>query len=348
MPLNTQSLIQSSPIYRTCVLFGGTGFIGSHFALFLLQHNIASRIILADLYPIRNQFQSLLRDTRISYVQVDVRTSPDTWLLPSDSIDLIVNLAAVHREPGHSTHEYFETNLLGAEHVCKYSEDVSCINLIFTSSIAPYGPSEELKTEYSLPTPVTAYGCSKLVAEKIHVAWQRAGLHRRLVIVRPGVIFGQGELGNVTRLVQASLRGYFVYMGNKHTRKAAGYVKELVASLLWILEQIPDDGGTLLYNFGFANPPSVKDFVDTTYSVNGHRKPVVSVPYNIVLIASILINTLTKPFNINHPFSPVRIRKLVRSNNIKPQILLDLGYPYKYSLLSAMRDWKFDSPSEWQ
>ena len=90
----------------------------------------------------------------------------------SGEICEIYNFAAVHREPGHSDYEYFETNLLGAENICKWAENVNCKKLIFTSSISPYGVSEMIKDESSIPIPITAYGSSKLAAEKIHCTWQ--------------------------------------------------------------------------------------------------------------------------------------------------------------------------------
>jgi GlcNAc-P-P-Und epimerase len=333
--------------FNTCVIFGGTGFIGSHFALLLIKANLASHVILADLLPFRSEFANHLHDPRISVCKIDVRDNYKTWLLPTFGIDLIVNLAAVHREPGHQPNEYYETNLPGAENVCAYAEHVGCLQIIFTSSIAPYGPTETVKTESSIPTPVTAYGGSKLVAERIHLTWQRAGAGRRLVIVRPGVVFGPGERGNVTRLVQATIRGYFLYMGNRQTRKAAGYVKELVLSMLWVLDRLPQSGGFLLYNFSMQEPPSVQDFVQTTLAVANQKRFVASLPYRTVLILAYILDSTAKLFRFNHPFSPVRIRKLVRSNNIQPQLLVELSYPFQYTLFSAMHDWMKDAPSEW-
>lgn len=103
------------------------------------------------------------------------------------------NFAAVHREPGHDDYEYYQSNLLGAEDVCAWVEKVDCNRFIFTSSIPPYGPSEEEKDETSLPVPATPYGGSKLAAEKIHQTWQVGNDTRhRLDTVRPSVVFGVG------------------------------------------------------------------------------------------------------------------------------------------------------------
>ena len=68
----------------------------------------------------------------------------------SEEIDLIANFAAVHREPGHEEYEYFECNIKGAENICNWAERTNCQKIIFTSSIAPYGPSEDIKDESSV------------------------------------------------------------------------------------------------------------------------------------------------------------------------------------------------------
>ena len=57
---------------------------------------------------------------------------------------------------------------------------LNCKNIIFTSSIAPYGIEDKLKNEKTKPKPVTPYGSSKLIAEKIHINWQRKDKKKRL------------------------------------------------------------------------------------------------------------------------------------------------------------------------
>ena len=330
---------------RLAVIFGGTGFIGSHFAKFLIDNDCVDEVVLADLSPVRDDF--VFPSGRVSYIKIDVRSDPKSWDLPN-AVDLIANFAAIHREPGHELSEYYETNLLGAENVCAWAEFVGCDKLIFTSSIAPYGPTETIKTEKSIPTPSSAYGGSKLVAEKIHLAWQSSKPTRKLVIVRPGVVFGPGEGGNVTRLVQATLRRYFLYMGNRQTRKAGGYVKELVNTMFWALDKIPAQGGKFLYNFTMSKAPTVQEYVDTTCRVAGIKRFVPSVPHGLLLAVSYVIDAIARPLGIKQPISPVRIRKLVRSTNIEPGVLRQEGYQYKYTLETAMQDWHRDRPDEWR
>ncbi|RME57184.1 NAD(P)-dependent oxidoreductase [Candidatus Parcubacteria bacterium] len=347
-----------NPNKSICVIFGGTGFIGSHFAKIILEEKIVDKVVLADLKPVDlKRFNYLLsqymESGQIEFAQCDVRDvrSFDSIQLDDGEVSLVANFAAIHREPGYEPHEYFETNILGAENVCNWAERVGCKQIIFTSSIAPYGPSESPKTEESIPCPETAYGASKLVAEKIHLAWQKADLaNRKLVIVRPGVVFGPGEGGNVTRLVRAVLGRYFFYMGNRRTVKAGIYVKELCYSMLWALKQlnIESNSGCLLYNASLNPSPSVEEYVNSICKVAGVTRSFLSVPYCILFSLAWLMEIVARPLGINHPFSPVRVRKLVRSNNIQAKTLSDHGYEYRFNLASALADWKRDMPRDWE
>ena len=337
---------------KCAVIFGGSGFIGVTFAKSLLEKGELDKIYLYDIEQVASKAftyrtRLVMGDDRIVEVNGDVRQAI-TWQ-PTETVALVANFAAIHREPGHEDFEYYETNLLGAENVCAWTEQVGCNDLIFTSSISPYGPSEQQKDERTIPVPATAYGGSKLAAEKIHQAWLAADQsERHLVIVRPGVVFGPGEGGNVSRLVKAVIKRYFFYMGNQSTRKAGVYVKELCAALSWVLNlQKENNNNFSLFNMSMNPGPSIKEYVDTICKVANIERKVLAVPYPIMLTASYGIELIAKPLGVKHPFSPVRIKKLVRSNNVLPTFLVENSYPYQYTLASALEDWKNACPEEW-
>ena len=332
---------------KNCVIFGGTGFIGSHLSNFLIKNDLAENVFLFDKNSIRSGYE--FDRSRIIYAKGDVRSAIQSNLLPSN-IDLIANFAAIHREPGHDDYEYFETNILGAENVCKFAEKVNCKNIIFTSSISPYGISESVKDESTLPIPVTAYGSSKLVAEKIHQIWQAKDVsNRRLVIVRPGVVFGSGEGGNVSRLIKAVIHRYFFFMGNRNTRKAGVYVKELCNAMWWVLQEQKKNSETIsLFNMSMNPGPSIGEYVSAVRKTQDIKRFIPTVPYRLLIGVAYVIDAIAKPLGIKHPFNPIRIRKLVRSNNILPTYLVEHGYQFQYTLDSAFADWKKSCPEEWQ
>lgn len=336
------------------VIFGGTGFIGLHFTQFLLSSAGFRKVILADIKPpqqhIAHTFlKAELASGVVSYIQCDVRQPIDVALVPGERVAFIANFAAVHREPGHQPWEYFDTNIPGARNVCAYAEAIACQDILFTSSISPYGPTEEPKSETSIPTPETAYGSSKLAAELIHTAWRDRGQHeRRLLVVRPGVVFGPGEGGNVSRLVKTLAKGFFVYAGNQGTRKAGIYVKELCRAMWWMHERMAARApGIATVNMTMNPGPSMQEYVEAVQKVSGRKAFVPSIPVWSLMLAARIIELITGILQINSSINTVRIKKLVRSNNIVPGVLIAEGYPYAFSLETALADWRQSLPSEW-
>jgi nucleoside-diphosphate-sugar epimerase len=349
---NPGKTLRKSPILmKTVVLFGGTGFIGTHLAQHLLRHSLVETIYLVDLnkprdFPYTELLNSGLRSGKVVFVAHDVRNPIPPGLLP-DHADVIFNLAAVHREPGHLPQEYFDTNLSGAENVCAWAGKTGCGMVVFTSSISPYGPSDEKRTETSLPAPVTPYGNSKLGAERIHMDWRAAEDSRKLLILRPGVVFGAGEGGNVTRLLRSLVKGYFVYLGNRKTIKAAGYVKELCLVAMFGMETMQKAGlPELLINFTTDPPPTVEEMVNAILRTIGKTRKPLSVPPGLLLGLSYPMVAVERLFRIKLPINPVRVRKLTHSNNVWPEQLKSLGYRYSYTLESAFSDWKRDVPED--
>jgi nucleoside-diphosphate-sugar epimerase len=336
------------------VIFGGSGFIGSYLADYLISNNFFDKVYIADIKSVDLDKYGFILNNHfdkgtIEYIFCDVRNPINLDFSDNSFIGTIFNLAAIHREPGHEDREYFDTNLLGAENICKWAYLVDCSQIVFTSSIAPYGVSEHLKDEKSVPVPVSPYGSSKLVAEKIHLAWLNLNDSNRLTIVRPGVVFGAGEGGNVSRLIKSVVGGYFFYMGNKDTRKAGVYVKELIRAMIYVHNSVVDssDERIALFNMTMHPAPSVSDYVNTIMEVSGRKRMVFSAPFVLVYYVSFVISFFARIFNIKQPIDPVRVRKLVRSNNIVPKYLLDSGYEFRYSLKDALTDWKETRQEEW-
>lgn len=343
---------------RSCVIFGGTGCIGTHLADHLLRRSFIEHVYLADVQPLRDEpYTGNLRRhmhlngsaaTRAVYVPCDVRNPIENSNLPEET-DLIVNLAAVHREPGHQPHEYYETNLPGAENVCAYATRANCGQIVFTSSIAPYGCSDAMRNEDSEPMPETPYGGSKLAAEKIHLAWQRAEPNRAVIILRPGVVFGAGEHANVARLARSVARGYFVYMGNRETRKAGIYAKELCSVIEFAVNvQQNSGGGSLLWNVSMDPPPTMEEYVRAICVAGGLKEPRYSVPRRLLIGASYPVAGIAGLFGIRQPVDPVRIRKFSQPTYIEPLRLREAGYRFHYTLEEAMVDWRNDAPEDFR
>ena len=320
--------------FDSFVIFGGCGFIGSHVVDLLREKYPDAKIYIADL--LADTAQS---DGVISYQRVDVR-SPIELQGDFGANTLVFNFAAIHRTPGHPDYAYFETNIRGAENVCDFARKHGIENIVFTSSIAPYGAAEELKTEETLPTPNTPYGISKLVAEKIHREWAAENASRRLSIVRPGIVFGKGENGNMTRLYKALKKRKFAYAGRKDTIKACIYVKDLVRVMLAMGEA--EGEKTKLYNCCYYPSFTIEQIANTMLKATGTRRWIPFIPRKPMMAAATLCGLFG---GLGLGICPARVRKLMVSTNIDGQKLAK-DYPLSYSLEDAFRDWFKDCGEE--
>ena len=302
------------------IITGGTGFIGTHLTNLLNEVYPEAKVWNLDIVkpgtpnPVVTHYKPAVRKGETlgsTWVECDVRKPIGELPFTPTPEDVIFNFAAVHRTPGHEDHEYFETNIRGAENVCAFAEKYGIRRMVFTSSIAPYGAAEELKTEDTLPTPNTPYGISKLVAEKIHMAWQRGGEDRRLLIVRPGVVFGKGENGNFSRLYWGIRKHTFAYPGRKDTIKACVYVKELVRFILWNVETYAP-ASVEIYNCTFEPAYTIEQIVTAMKKVTGLTQWVPYIPNALIMSAAVCAQMIGSPMGI----CPARVKKLQISTNI--------------------------------
>lgn len=311
---------------RKALLIGGSGFLGKHLTESLSTG--CAEVEIADTKP-----PDFSLPENCTFRHADVRMP-----LPSalESPDLLVNLAAVHRTPGHPEADYYETNVLGARNVLNFCRERKVRSLWFTSSIAVYGPSEERLTEESEPRPTSAYGISKLIAEDLHRAWANEAHGRRVVIARPGTIFGPGENGNFSLLAKALRTRAFVYPGRRDARKACAYVGDMHSAFAYMEDRCETE---VTFNYCFPVAPTLEDVCNAMAAIPGYRRPVATVPRDAVFA----FGRALSPFM--RTVKPARIGKLITSTNIGGQKLSDEGFEFAYSLRSGMRAWCEEAPT---
>lgn len=319
---------------RTCLLVGGTGYIGTKLADHLLQNRIFDRVILADIQP-----PTQAPGKGVEFLYCDVRKSLSDQL-PDMVIDWIVNLAAVHREPGHKPNEYFDTNIQGARNVCDFANEVKCANQVFVSSISVYGPTPKPVDESAPTYPNTAYGSSKLAAECIYEGWRTAARKRRLIVVRPGVIYGPGDPGNVLRMIRAIRRRTFVLPFGADVSKSYGYVFGLVQSIAFAMA-CPDASFT--YNYVEKETIKMSLLVNEIKDFLGLKYITPRVPMSLLVGAAKALQFTTMKTTGVHPD---RVRKVARSTHIVPRALIQQGFEFEFDFRSSLEHWRSIAPED--
>lgn len=217
------------------VVIGGSGFIGTRLVRRLREagHEVA----IADKQP-SDAFPELVRPC-------DVR-DPGALEEACRGAEVIVNLAAEHRDDVRPVSLYDEVNVDGARNTCRAAEALGVSRVVFTSSVAVYGFSDRPRDESAPPNPFNDYGRTKLEAEGVFRAWQEASPERSLTIVRPTVVFGEDNRGNVYNLLRQIARGPFVMIGDGRNCKSMAYVENVAAFLEHALGHGP---GLHLFNY---------------------------------------------------------------------------------------------------
>lgn len=323
---------------KTAVIFGGSGFVGTHLTRHLLRTAQVDRVHIADIQP-----TPLLGVRGVSFSYTDVRKPIPRSIIARDcETDWIYNLAAIHREPGHEAAAYFETNLGGAQHVCEFAEKIEANRVLFTSSISVYGPTGGPTDETSPIKPSTPYGGSKFPAELIHERWQAASSDRKLVIVRPGVLYGPGDPGNIMRMIKAIAGGYFVFPGSPNIIKAYGYIHGLLSSIDFIAS-MPER--LIRYNYVEYPAQPLNEIVEITAAFIGKQVRPVSVPLWAMLPVAELIHRIRGGSTGIHP---VRVRKAATPTHIVPKYLIDAGFQFSYDFRSSLEHWARIEPGDFR
>jgi nucleoside-diphosphate-sugar epimerase len=205
---------------KTVSIVGGSGFIGTRLSRRLHCNKHISFQIIDKVHSISFREQSTIADVRSLK---DLRTSIKQHAV-------LVNLAAEHRDDVRPRNLYDEVNVEGAKNLCNVAREKEIMTIIFTSSVAVYGFAPLGTNESGVIAPFNDYGRTKYEAEQIFKAWQaEAPDERTLVIIRPTVVFGEQNRGNVYNLLRQICSGKFVMIGSGENRKSMAYVENVAA-----------------------------------------------------------------------------------------------------------------------
>ncbi len=305
------------------LITGSTGFIGS--ALMSYLRDAGRRVVGID-----RAAQPEADSLRVDLTTI---TGDD---LPQPCPPTIIHLAALSKEPGYPWRDYFANNAEATRRLCRAADEAGVQNIVFTSSMMAFASGPWRRSESDFGDADTAYGASKLQAEEILRTWQAEKAGRRIRIVRPGVVFGPGDTGNMRRLIHGLSKGRFAYIGRDDTVKSCIYLKDMVRLLVRLID---DDGPHDTYHAVYPQPTTIRDHVEAINAAWGWDRHPPTVPYRLALAAATPFAVVDPP-GTRFGVHPRRIQKLHLDTNISSERLADLGFTQQYSLREAFADWR--------
>jgi GlcNAc-P-P-Und epimerase len=315
------------------LILGGSGFLGSRLASLLAEHRVP--FLIGD--PRRSQ---AFPDR---WSECDVRRR-ETLVEPAREADVIVNLAAAHSDNVRPLSLYHEMNVDGASQVCMAAREAGIQKIIFTSSVAVYGFQPVPVDESGPFAPFNAYGKTKLEAESIYRTWADEDPSRTLVIIRPTVIFGETNRGNVYNLLHQIATGRFLMVGEGINVKSIAYVGNVAAFLLHTLALGP---GTHIFNYVDGPDMDTMTLVEHIRFCLNKNLPSLKIPKTGALIAGHLLDAVARLTGRRFPISAIRVRKFCENTQFLADRVVQTGFVPPYSLREALdRTIRFEFPLE--
>jgi GlcNAc-P-P-Und epimerase len=279
---------------KKITVIGGAGFVGTNLCQSLADHQISFEIL--DIKTSKRfPDKSKISDVR------DVES-----LRASITGNVVINLAAVHQDNIRDKKKYYDTNVIGSENITQVCEEAGISKIIFTSTVAVYGFAEPGSDENSKIKPFNEYGRTKFLAEEKLRTWQ-SKTDSSLVIIRPSVIFGEGNRGNVYNLLSQIASGRFIMIGNGKNKKSMVYIGNIVA---FLIENIFNDEKYNVYNYVDNPDMDMNTLVETVkHTLSKKSNFDIRLPYFLGLLIGYCADGFEKVTGRKLLVSSIRVKK---------------------------------------
>lgn len=236
-------------------------------------------------------------------------------------VKAIIHLAGKAHDTKYTsnTKDYFDVNTKLTQNLFHAFLESNCRDFIFFSSVkAVTDQTEDVVTEETVTNPKTAYGQSKLQAER-YILSKALPQGRRVFIIRPSMIHGPGNKGNLNLLYQLVSRGIPWPLGAYHNQRSFCSIDNVCFVVKQILER--EDIPSGVYNLADDEILSTNELIELIAVSTNRKARILSIPKK-------LINTITKIGDVLHlPLNTERLNKLTENfvvSNLKIKAALGI------------------------
>ncbi len=305
------------------LILGGSGFVGTRLTELLIKDH---QVTIGDL--VKSEFYPEL------WKHCDVCVD-DNLRAVMQGQDCVINLAASHRDDVRPLSLYTRNNVEGAEHVCRIATELGIHLIVFTSSVAIYGFPKYEYDEDAPKYPFNEYGRTKLLAEAVYEKWQEADPQNMLHVIRPTVIFGERNRGNVYNLFKQLASGRFLMVGNGKNKKSMAYVGNIVAFLKWNVEENKETYS--VYNYIDKPDFDMNNLVNGFEKALGKKLPSIRLPYWLGLCGGYCFDLLAFITRRTYPISSIRVKKFCAQTVFSSAKMQKSGFKPLFDMQDALR-----------
>jgi nucleoside-diphosphate-sugar epimerase len=233
--------------------------------------------------------------------------------------------------------EYFDVNTKLTQELFDFFLTSDCNDFIFFSSVkAVTDNTAAIITERTITNPISAYGQSKRQAEQ-YILSQKLPQGKRVIIIRPSMIYGPGNKGNLNLLYKVVSKNIPWPLGAFENKRSYCSIDNLMFVINELIER--EDIPSGIYNIADDEPLSTNQLIKLM-AISQNRKP------NVWKIPKVFINRLAKLGDIFYlPLDSERLQKLTESyvvsnHKIKNAIGKPLPVSSRDGLLKTFKSFK--------
>jgi nucleoside-diphosphate-sugar epimerase len=303
-------------------IIGGSGFVGTRLTNRLL--NVGHTVKIAD------------KNNSAKYPQLHVYADVHELETLENALagsDVVVNLAAEHRDDITPKSLYDDVNVAGAENVCNVCTKIGIRKIIFTSSVAVYGFAPVGTDETGKINYFNDYGRTKWLAEEKYHTWLVANPDNSLTIIRSTVIFGEQNRGNVYNLLRQIAGGKFPMVGNGTNIKSMAYVENVAAFIEYNLNNTPGE-----YLFNYIDKPDfdMNTLVAEVNRILGKSGKLFHWPYWLGYFGGLCFDLLAKISHKKLSISSIRVKKFCSNTMFEAANIKKTNFKAPVSLIEGL------------
>ena len=156
-----------------------------------------------------------------------------------------------------------------------------------------------------------------------------------LHVVRPTVVFGERNRGNVYNLFKQLASGRFLMVGAGKNCKSMAYVGNVVAFLKWNIEC--NKAPYSVYNYIDKPDFNMNDLVCSFEKALGKKLPPIRLPYWFGLVGGYCFDLLALITRKNFPISSIRVKKFCATTVFSADAMLASGFKAPFTLQEALK-----------
>lgn len=249
----------------------------------------------------------------------------------NEEIDVIVHLAGLAHDTNNVNNEelYYEVNTeLTKGLFDKFTASNASVFIYLSSIKALADMSDNLLTENLTPDPKSVYGKSKLAAEN-YLLNQSLTNSKRIIILRPAMVYGPGNKGNLNLLYQIVAKGMPWPLGAYENLRSFCSVE----NLCFVVNEIIQNPSILsgVYHIADDEPISTNDLIPIIAKVLKRKPRIWKVPKYLVNFIALLGDSIKLPINTE------RLHKLTSSFRVSNgKISAAIGKPMPVSVRDGL------------